>query len=227
MTRLKDIPFTLDTETLMEAYRIKPGSHQADAFQVLVSKVQEKARPKVLYRSFYIDEKADDAITLDGVRFTSRALRHNLDSAERVFVYIATCGTEVGTLAELDPGIRWKTWLFFLQNTLLEKAVGHLKEDVRSRYRIKKLASMNPGSGDAGVWPLSQQKDLFALLGDVEASIGVKLTDGCMLMPAVSVSGILFPTTVDYENCRLCRRENCPGRKAPFNQEVWSSIYDT
>ncbi len=76
---------------------------------------------------------------------------------------------------------------------------------------------MAPGSGSAEVWPIAQQKQLFALFGDVEKLIGVKLTDNCWMAPEKSASGIIFPTEIKFETCQLCPRERCIGRQAPYN----------
>jgi predicted transcriptional regulator len=45
------------------------------------------------------------------------------------------------------------------------------------------------------------------------------------MIPLKSTSGILFPTEVDYKNCQLCSRKNCPGRKAPYNPELLKEKY--
>ena len=72
---------------------------------------------------------------------------------------------------------------------------------------------MNPGP--LKDWPLGEQRQLFFLFGDVKQAIGVELTESFLMYPVKSVSGIIFPTEVNYENCQLCPRENCPGRRAP------------
>jgi hypothetical protein len=83
---------------------------------------------------------------------------------------------------------------------------------------------MNPGSGDARLWPIGQQRPLFELLGDVEAAIGVRLTPSFLMVPNKSVSGILFPTEVRFESCQLCTRENCPRRRAPYSGELAEAL---
>jgi hypothetical protein len=35
---------------------------------------------------------------------------------------------------------------------------------------LPQTSTMHPGAGDAAVWPIEQQKQLFALLGDVPAN---------------------------------------------------------
>ena len=100
-----------------------------------------------------------------------------------------------------------------------------LREHLAKRYRVSNLSSMNPGSGDASVWPFEQQRELFSMCGDVEELIGVRLTKSLALVPDMSVAGILFPSEADFQNCQLCHRENCRFRRAPFDRELWESIH--
>jgi len=79
---------------------------------------------------------------------------------------------------------------------------------------------MSPGSGAEGVWHIEQQKQLFSLFGNVEDLIGVKLADSYLMIPNKSLSGICFSEGIEYITCQLCPRENCPGRKAPFNENL-------
>ena len=80
------------------------------------------------------------------------------------------------------------------------------------------------GSGDATVWPIEQQRQLFALLGDVKSAIGVRLTDSCLMVPNKTVSGIRFPTEKDFRACQVCHRKECPNRSAPFDKALWDSL---
>ena len=82
---------------------------------------------------------------------------------------------------------------------------------------------MTPGS--LKDWPLTEQRPLFKLLGDVEGEIGVRLMDSLMMYPKQSASGIIFPTEVRYENCQLCPMENCPGRRAVYDKNLYDEKY--
>jgi hypothetical protein len=219
-----NIPFLLDAERLMEKYRIKPASDHAAAFVDLVARVQELGRPKAVYTVVYIDEKGDDWVVAGGVRFTSLVLRKNLDQADQLFPYVVTCGTEVDAALTPEGGVLEKAWLYILKGELVGSAVGELTKHIGKHHQITQLSSMNPGSGDLDMWPLSQQKELFSLLGDVEKEIGLKLTGSCLLMPEMSVSGVMFPTETDFQSCQVCHRERCPNRRAPFSQELWDAL---
>jgi len=224
MIPLTDIPFTFNLNQLSEQLRIKAGTDRAKVFEELVNKVQAIAKPKALYKVAFIEEKGKDSMTLDGVQFTSLALRKNLDAVERVFPYIATCGTEIDAIKIEQGDLQKKMWLAYLKGNLLQTSMQYLGEHLTNRYKVSNVSSMNPGSGDASVWPFEQQRELFSIFNDVEKLIGVKLTKSLVLVPDMSVAGILFPTETDFQSCQLCHRENCHLRRAPFDRELWESI---
>ena len=227
MISISDIPFDLITDELLETLKIKHSTDDAKEFEDLVCKAREIGKPKALYKVSFIEEKGNNTITLDGVTFTSLALRKNFDSIERVFPYVATCGTEIDDIEIEQSDYQRKFWIFFLKLNLLEISINYLKEQLDKRYKVSKLSTMSPGSGDASVWPLEQQKELFSIFDDVENLIGVRLTESLVMVPDMSVSGILFPTETNFQSCQLCHRENCFGRRAPFDRQLWESMNQT
>lgn len=224
MEILTNIPIELDTDALMKKMYIEPGCREARDFEDLIRKASQVARPKALYKESYVDARGDDSVTIDGVTFRSRALRKNLDKVERVFPYVATCGHELDELVPHSGDILEQFWLDTIKATLLDITVHHLNERIDRKYKLAKASTMSPGAGDVSVWPIEQQEQLFLLLGDVESHIGVKLTKNSLMVPNKTVSGIRFPTEVDFRTCQLCRRKNCPLRNAPFDRELWESI---
>jgi predicted transcriptional regulator len=77
---------------------------------------------------------------------------------------------------------------------------------------------MSPGS--LKDWPIEEQRALFAILGDVEGSIGVRLSESLVMIPSKSLSGIYFPTEVPFYSCQLCPRERCPSRRATYDESA-------
>ncbi len=226
MTVLYQIPFSLDAESLMRRLHIAPGSDAAEELRDLLRVATKCARPKAVYKEAYVETGDDDRVRLDGVTFTSRPLRMNLDAVHRVFAYVATCGREVDEAAPASGDMLKAFWWDTIKADLLSAARKHLMGHLKTRYRLGKTAIMSPGSADATVWPIQQQRQLFRLLGDVEAEVGVELTDSFLMVPNKSVSGILFPTEKDFRSCQLCHRQGCPGRRAPFDPELWESVTD-
>ncbi len=221
---LDAIPFRADLPALYRRLRIGDDSPFKEDVTELALAGQAIARPKGVYRMAAVCTAGDDAVTIDAVAFQSRILRVNLDGVHRVFAYVATCGTEMERWAATQDDMLARFWA----DTVMEQALGvarkALEADVQARFAPGKVSRMNPGS--LADWPLPQQAPLFSVLGDVEAAVGVRLTDSFLMLPAKSVSGILFPTENTYENCMLCPRDGCPGRRAPYDAEMLRRRYE-
>ena len=223
---LHDIPVELDSAALMGRLRIEEGSDDARDFDALLAAMLERARPKAAFVEACVEARGEDTVTLGGVTFTSRVLRKNLGDIGRVFPFVATCGAELDgedIAAAIEGDILKGYWADQVREAVLRVARRRLGEELASRYALGKTSSMAPGSGDATVWPIEEQRPLFELLGDVGGAIGVTLTESLLMVPRKSVSGIVFPTEVDFRTCRLCRREGCPGRAAEFDAGMWEA----
>lgn len=186
------------------------------------AKALELARPKALYGLCDVGNIGEDSAVIDGTPFESEILAGNLREAgaHKVFAYVVTCGTEVDEWSHLEQDYFVALWLDMLKEMILGEARIQFIDRLRERYGFQKLASMSPGSGNLDTWPIAQQKPLFGLLGDVEGDIGVQLTDGFLMLPTKSVSGILYPSDAEFITCSLCRRENCQSRRAPYREPV-------
>lgn len=226
MTLLTSIPFTLDTARLMKTAHLPDHVLDPQVISGLVQLAQTHGRPKALYKPVFVQERQPDAITFEGITFHSRALAENMKAIERGFIFVATCGIELDQVyaSNGDPleDFLWD----HIKAAALESALNELQTHLKQKAGWSHSSSMSPGSGDADIWPIEQQSKLFGLLGDVRAQIGVTLTDSCLMIPNKSVSGIVFPTTIDFQSCRLCHRSDCPSRRAAYDPELWHSLYD-
>ena len=180
--------------------------------------------PKAMYAECFIEAKGDDTVRIEGITFTSRTLRRSLDTVERVFPFVVTCGHEIDEAIPVKGDFLREFWRDTVKESLLMSAHKYLCDYLHRKFRLSKTATMSPGSGDVTVWPIEQQKELFALLGDVHGHIGVRLTDSCLMVPNKTVSGVRFPTEKDFRTCQVCHREQCPSRSAPFDKDVWASM---
>ena len=223
MEVLDTIPFDLDSDALLGSLRIEPGSERAAAIAEAVEAVRPIIRPKAAYDACYIDERGDESVTLGGVTFTSRVLRVNLDGAERAFPFVATCGREAHDHTATCGDLIVKFALDTVMEQALHAACRHVVQAIRETYSLGGTSTMSPGS--LADWPMEQQRQLFALLGDVRGRIGVELTESCLMIPIKSISGLLFPTEIRFESCQLCPREGCPGRRAEHDPVLWERRY--
>jgi hypothetical protein len=218
MEIMDHIQVKLSVEQVLERLHLDKDGKYAGDVQGLIETVQPLIRPKAIYDVCYIDRKDRDRVDIGGATFTSRVLRVNLDKVERVFPYIATCGTEVESVDIPSDDIMRKFVLDAIKQMALGTAVRHLRERIDREYRPGQMSAMSPGSLED--WPISEQKQLFSVFGDVESLIGVSLTGTFLMLPLKSVSGIYFPTEIRFESCQLCPRERCPGRRAPYDEKL-------
>ncbi|MCL6431786.1 MAG: vitamin B12 dependent methionine synthase [Anaerolineae bacterium] len=220
---LTDIPFEVDLSELLQRLHLEESSADAARVREMAEEARAVARPKAMYGVAFIEESGDDYVVVDGVRLTSRVLRVNLDGAHRVFPYVATCGRELEEWSCSIVDMLEAYWASAIKEEALRSAMAAMGRDLERRLQPGPTSDMNPGSLED--WPMSQQRQLFALAGDPLEAIGVELTDSYLMVPTKSVSGLRFPTETGFQSCQLCPRERCPGRRAPYDRDLWQSKY--
>jgi hypothetical protein len=219
MEVLRNIPIDLELPKLLKRLRLRePNEYIEKTVRELLGLALPKANPKAVYEICYVANRNEDSLDIGGVSFTSRVLRVNLDRIERVFPYVATCGRELDEIAVPSGDFMRSYCLDVIKAMALRSAISYLENHLKRSYAVGQLSRMNPGSLES--WPITQQRELFSIFGDVEALIGVELTENCLMIPVKSVSGIFFPTEVRFESCQLCQREACSGRRAPYDPEL-------
>ena len=220
---LYDFDWELDTAALARAMHLRDEARHMQELQRLAEAAKAVGRPKAMYRQVFIEEKGEDYVICDGVRFTSRVLRVNLEVAHRAFVYCVTCGAELVRWTSSVDDMLQHYWAEAIQQASLRVAIQALNDHLAREYHLLQAASQAPGSLPS--WPIDEQRPLFQLLGDTEEAIGVRLTSHLMMNPAKSVSGIRFPTETSFESCQLCARESCPGRRVPYDAGLYERRY--
>ncbi len=219
MEIFNDIPVSLELKEVLRRMRIREKNTFVEkTARELIDIARPIAKPKAVYEVSYVENKNEDLLDIGGVTFTSRVLRVNLDKVERVFPYVVTCGRELDEIAVPTRDFMRSYCLDIIKETSLRSAISYLENYLKRNYALGQLSRMNPGS--LASWPITQQRELFSILGNVEELIGVKLTESCLMIPVKSVSGIFFPTEVKFESCQLCPREVCSGRRAPYNPDL-------
>ncbi|MGQ9684610.1 MAG: vitamin B12 dependent-methionine synthase activation domain-containing protein [Anaerolineae bacterium] len=220
---LEDLEFRPDLEGLKKKLRVRDGGGWTERFERLVQEAEAIARPRALYGVVYIDSKSDSSVVIDGIQFDSRVLRVNLEGAHRVFPFLGTCGIELHNWAAAQDDVLQRYYADEIAETALRQALGVLREHLKERYRLGRTSTMSPGS--LPDWPIQAQRPLFALFGNAEELLGVRLTDSLLMIPSKSVSGIRFPTEQTFASCQLCPRRDCPSRQAPYEAELYKKRY--
>lgn len=218
MRVLDTFPVHLDMEEVKRHLRLNTKAGPSADVRELVELAESLIQPKAVYAVSYIGQRGEDTVEVNEVRFTSRVLRVNLDTVERVFPYIITIGKALEDEASSCGDLLRQFYLETMGDMALRSSRRYLEEHLKRHYGLGQLSRMNPGS--LKDWPVTEQRPLFSLFGSVEELIGVRLTENMLMIPRKSVSGILFPTEVIFFSCQLCPRKGCPARKAPYDETL-------
>ena len=217
MEILKNISINLNLDLVRKKLHMKSDG---DLNQVrrLVDTVQQLIEPRAIYNICYIDNKLENSVVIEGLKLSSRVLRKNLDRVERIFPYVITLGSKLGEKQNACEDLLEKYYLDTIGILALNSAQKQLKKHLQSKFALEKLSSMAPGS--LLDWPIEEQGPVFKLVGDVETSIGVRLTRSLLMLPGKSISGFYFPTEVTFYSCQLCPRKKCESRKAKYDESL-------
>jgi hypothetical protein len=220
---LDPLEYRIDRPSLMAGLRLKEGSGHAEKVEGLIREATAVAHPRAIYRMAFIESRGDQHVVAEGLRFESRVLKVNLDNLHRFFAFAVTSGRELDAWANAKTDLLERFWADAINQTVVISARSSLDRHLQERYGLAKTAHMSPGS--LPDWPLEEQRVLFELLGDTRKTIGVELTESLLMVPIKSLSGIVFTNEEGFASCQLCPREDCPGRKAPYDPGLYERKY--
>jgi len=217
---LDNIPVQFDSNVILKKLHMDKKEKVKNDIIELVKMAETIISPRAIYGIAYISDKGKNTVSVDDTTFTSHVLSTQLASIGKLFPYIVTIGKDLEERCKSMKLLN-QYCMEEIGNIALRTARKYLEEYLESKYKITHISSMSPGR--LTDWPLSEQKLLFSLFGDVEGLLGVSLTDSMMMIPRKSVSGVYFPTELHFESCQLCPRERCEGRKAPYDEKLVKS----
>jgi hypothetical protein len=211
-----DLPVRLDRAAVAKRLTLRRGGRDAEqAADELVRVVESVARPRAIYRECTVKRLSDSRLGIGGSSFSSRVLGKLLNDGQTVFPYILSIGPELSGAVLPDGDMLKRYWLDTVKSMVVHIAGNSFSEHLHNKHKGQRLTHMNPGELDD--WPITEQKPLFSLFGDATAELGVALTDGYMMRPAKSRSGIFFGNDDGFETCRLCSQHKCVGRRAAYD----------
>ena len=213
---LTEIPFSISGEVLLKHVHLAPDAEDASEVLRMAREAQAIGIPKAMYQVSFAEKTGERSVTIDNIPFNSRVLRVNLDNSHRVFPYMATCGMELQRWSTQFDDMLAQYWADVIKALALAEATSALYRHIQMEYMPGPTGTMNPGS--LRDWPISEQKPFFALFGSATDTLGVHLSSSYLMTPNKSVTGLQFATEEQYQNCQLCPREDCPGRRAPYDE---------
>ena len=205
---LRDIGYAPDAEpsvrivSLVNEYIANANQFIAPSFSYVIRDIELVTGNKVIIEY--------------GVIFESGVIARLLEKAVKVAVFVLTIDNYLE-----DAAARLARDGLVLQSAVLD-AIGSDAAERLADYvesQISEIAHnqgftisrrFSPGYCD---WDVNQQKKVFeAMQGDYA---GVTLTDGCLMIPRKSISGIIGigPIEIEkYNPCNTCDKHDCVGR---------------
>ena len=178
-------------------------------------------KPAAHYTIKPITSVGNSKVSVDGLLFTSRNLARTLSGCTQATIFVVTIGEalekEIARLTK-ERLILKASVLDAVGSVAVEKVADWLENVIRSVAAAngdKVGWRYSPGYCD---WDITQQRELFRGLDS--KSIGVNLTDTCLMIPRKSISGIIGmgASCNTFSACRFCNRKNCPNRREEFAQ---------
>jgi len=196
--------------------RVQPEEQVVVLTESLLKEAQLFAAPECAFKLYNgnIDGKA---VYLDeGTRLQVGAVLSSLlQNSERFAVFVATAGNPFQRYQEelKKEDDMLKSYVVDAIGSCIAEGAGDYMENLLEK-EIEKLRHTNRFSPGYCGWHLSEQKELFRLLGGNPC--GVVLSDTCLMTPIKSISGIIgigFNVKEKLYACRYCELETCYKRK--------------
>jgi len=159
-------------------------------------------------------------VVIEGsIIFESQVIAPLLEQCEKAAVFLVTIGEHLEEMAYRlaeDGLIVQATVLDAIGSVAAERVADFVQDRIREIANDQGLVisqRFSPGYCD---WDIGQQRAVFwAVSGD---SVGVRLTEGCLMIPRKSISGVIGigPRDGNVENynpCKTCDKYDCQGRR--------------
>ena len=214
----------LDRKRILRAIGYCNDSEPSSSISTLVNEYIENAHQLIVPMHSYIIKNVEAirgpyAIIDDSIVFKSEVIANLLERCCMVAIFLVTIGSHLEeTAAQLaDDGLILQSYVLdAIGSEAVEKVADYVHNMTNKMANDDGFVSsrrFSPGYCD---WDISQQKILFkAVNGD---SIGVYLTEQCIMMPQKSISGIIGigppeGELEDYNPCVACDKNRCVGRR--------------
>ena len=221
---IKDFEIDIDKQEVCRYLGYRNGRRPTSCISSLIDKETEEANNLIRTSCFYQLKsikrvRPPQVILEDGLTITSEVLSKVLPRCQQVAIFVVNIGRglekRVDQLMKEGNMLR-ATILDAAGSGAVEEAVDYLQN------QLHELANSNgaeitmrysPGYCD---WDITQQRVLFEAMNS--ASLGVSLTDECLMVPRKSVSGLIgLGRSEKYQlglsPCLFCARTECLSRR--------------
>ena len=198
-------------------FRAQPSDVQAEAaVDAAYEKLRNELQPRYTVKRFGCRADVESVQLDNGTVFHSKALAKYVGKSNELFLFGATLGSRVDialrrmaltSVAEAGAG---QAVAAALIETYCDDCCAELQKQLPEGKKLKWRFS--PGYGD---WALEEQKILFPVL-DCAHTIGLTLTESCMMAPVKSVTAVMAITEDairENHKCQYCNKTDCEFRQ--------------
>ena len=196
-----------------------PTASISSLIDLQIARAYKLIKPAYTYALKAIDSVRGDEVLVDGsLVFTSKIVSCMLSDCEWVAMFAATIGNDLEeeSLKLVEKGEMVKAAILDAIGTeAVEKAACKLQdaiEGIAKTMGCQATLRYSPGYCD---WDINQQKVIFQAIDST--SLGVRLTESCLMVPLKSISGIIGIGKLDKTKpppCLVCsRKASCPYKR--------------
>ncbi|HIX63224.1 MAG TPA: Vitamin B12 dependent methionine synthase activation subunit [Candidatus Mediterraneibacter colneyensis] len=182
------------------------------------SQLEKAAGPRSICRLFDIERKEEGTVQIEHIMIRSSSLGRNLKGCVKAVLFAATLGTEV------DQAIRRASVTDMSYALVLQACAAALLEEYCDKKQLEIGEELekeglylrprfSPGYGDFDI----RFQEPFLRMLDCAKTIGLTMTDACMLSPSKSVTAVIGASPVrercPLAGCEACEKTDCAYRR--------------
>jgi len=196
-----------------------------------ITKAYQLIQPVYTYELKAIEQVQGQDVLVEGsLVFSSKTISYVLSNCKWGAIYLATIGNDLDDEITriMDKGEMLEaTILDFVGTEAAAQTLFKLRnvvKEIAKKSGCQATVQYAPGYCD---WDVSQQKILFQAIDS--ASLGVRLTQSCLMIPHKSVSGIIGIGTFDTHKPPPCltvcnKRASCAHKRVGWDPEERSFL---
>lgn len=208
------IPFLFDREEFDKRIRIELYEGMEEEIDALIGRSVPLIEPVALYRELGVGRGETGGFQIEDQIFDDQVTAGHFEGLDRIFPYVATCGPGLEDMLNSGVDMLEIFWIDALKQMAMDRAFDALRGEVKSKYAIEHLYSLNPGSDTCREgWDIQNLSKIFKLMPNAESLANVQLTDSLLMLPNKTVAGFLFKSHKDFVTCLDCDNINCSNRR--------------
>lgn len=211
-----EVQYSFNLQQLLKLLNTNESTYIASRTSELADEYAHLIKPKYIFKKALVDNITNNTVTIKNEIFNSKVLAKKLSGCNTVYIYIATCGKEIDNALK---GISDPLDYYIVDQIMYTgylSALNEMHQYMANELHIEKHNSLCPGS--VPDWSVEEVIKLFNIFGEDYKKIGVNVLESGLIDPLKSTSGILYESDEPFHSCEICKKENCPNRRADFDE---------